>query len=386
MSMKMIRRASGFSMIEILVGMAIAMAGVVIMMQVFTLSEGQKRTTTGSSDAQNAGAIALYSIQRDIRMAGWGISDFKIIGCDVLLRSGLVLGSMAPVTINHSSIPVGSATTQGNGHMIGDSILIISGSLNASPEGDGITGFTSSGGPTYAVQTPNAYSVGDKVIAIAQSRPSPCSGANQLTLDTVASINVPSATVTVTTGATGMSGGTLYNLGGTVRVTVYAVRNQSIGTNLTQCDYIANDCSDATKINDTTVWVPIGSNVVTMRAQYGRDTDTPMDGIVNANGWDQVTPTSNSNCGWVKVRAVRFALVSGSSQYEKADASNFNTLPTTNAPTWEGSSATGSSSGTGAAAPIVLTDNSDWQHYRYKVFQAVVPIKNVAWPGPQSAC
>lgn len=61
----------GFTLVEIMVAMIIGMLGIIIMMQMFSLFEGQKRTTTGGDDAQNAGAIALYGMQQNIQQAGY---------------------------------------------------------------------------------------------------------------------------------------------------------------------------------------------------------------------------------------------------------------------------------------------------------------------------
>jgi len=65
-------RADGFSLVELMVGMVIGMIAIIVVMQVFSLSEGSKRTTTGGDDAQMSGAVALTMLQRDIRQAGYG--------------------------------------------------------------------------------------------------------------------------------------------------------------------------------------------------------------------------------------------------------------------------------------------------------------------------
>jgi type IV pilus assembly protein PilW len=52
-----------------MVAMVIGMIGMIIMMQVFSTAEGQRRATTGTGDAQSNGAMALYALQRDIRQA-----------------------------------------------------------------------------------------------------------------------------------------------------------------------------------------------------------------------------------------------------------------------------------------------------------------------------
>lgn len=68
------RHEQGFTLVEVMVGMVIAMLGIIIMMQMLALFEGQKRTTTGGDDAQNAGAIAMYGLQQNIQQAGYCFS------------------------------------------------------------------------------------------------------------------------------------------------------------------------------------------------------------------------------------------------------------------------------------------------------------------------
>ena len=63
---------AGFSLVDIMVGMVIAMLGVIIIFQVFSVSEGIKRTTTSGGDALQSGATALFSLERLIKSAGYG--------------------------------------------------------------------------------------------------------------------------------------------------------------------------------------------------------------------------------------------------------------------------------------------------------------------------
>ena len=351
--------AQGFSLVEIMVGMVIGMLGIIVMMQIFALAEGQKRSTTGGGDAQNTGAIALYGLQRDIRQAGYGNSELRLIGCDLVLRTGVTLTAMAPLTINHAAIPAGDSNT--------DTLLVVYGNTNGTTQGDGITA-ASATATSYPVQTPTAYSANDYVIPLQQTRPTPCS----LSLLRVASTYVGAANspnLTLSSAVTSMAGGTLYNMGQAPKVLAYAIRSG----NLTVCDYLANDCGAGGSTGSATVWVPIASNVISLRAQYGHDSNTPMDAIVDI--YDQITPTTA--CGWVKTPAVRLVLVARSGLYEK-------TAVTSAAPTWLATNA-GNPAGS-ASTPIVLSANTNWQNYRYKVFQTVVPIRNVAWLGVQSGC
>jgi len=64
---------AGFSLIDLLVGMVIALLGVIIIFQVFSVSEGIKRTTTGGSDAQVNGSLAMFALERSLKGAGYGI-------------------------------------------------------------------------------------------------------------------------------------------------------------------------------------------------------------------------------------------------------------------------------------------------------------------------
>ena len=93
-------------MVELMVGMVIALLGTLAIFQVFALSEGQKRSTTSASDSQQNGSLALLSIERDIRQAGYGIFDASLLGCNVSLydkvRGGNYSFPMAPVVITLS--------------------------------------------------------------------------------------------------------------------------------------------------------------------------------------------------------------------------------------------------------------------------------------------
>lgn len=366
------RRAAGFSLVEIMVGMVIGMFGIIIMMQVFGLAETQKRATTSGGDAQTSGAIALFGLQRDIRQAGLGVSDVKITGCNLLLRAGVTLNVMAPVTINHASIPAGDANT--------DTLLVVYGNSNGSPQGDGIS--SQPGAASYAVQTPTSHVIGDKVIAAPQTRASPCN----LVLDSV--LNIVTPNVIVSTGVAAMSNGTLFNLGQSPKILAYAVR----GGNLTVCDYTVNDCSAAGSTGSSTVWVPVASNIVSMKAQYGKDTNTPMDGVVDT--YNQVALASA--CDIAKTSSIRIALVARSAEPEKnptstSAATTWNVI-TTAAPTWEASVVSAAAPTNPTAVPIDLTAlanlpaNATWQSFRYRVFQGVVPVRNVAWQGVQTGC
>lgn len=68
-----IKAHAGFSLVEIMVGMVIALLGMIVISQVFSVSEGVKRTTTSGGDALLNGASALFELERSVKEAGYGI-------------------------------------------------------------------------------------------------------------------------------------------------------------------------------------------------------------------------------------------------------------------------------------------------------------------------
>ncbi len=359
---------AGFSLIELMVGIAIGMVAVVVVMQVMVSSEGSRRSGTSTDDAQTAGAIALTELQRHIRQSGQGFSSelrqskpySRLLGCNVRLPSGSVLNGLAPVTINHAQVPAGDANT--------DTLLVAYGSDPGSPDGDRVNAQITP--TTYSVATPSGFQLNDRVIEMPQPIPAlnaPC--ANTYTIGRVTAI--AGAVVTVDNGtAANMNGGALYNLGLQPRIQAFAVRNG----NLTACDFTVNDCTAAGNTGDANIWVPIASNVVSMRAQYGVDTAAAgaMDGVVDT--YNQTTPTTP--CGWIRASAVRLAIVVRATQYDKDFDITTQPAALGLATNWAGS----------GGAPIILNNGDDWNHFRYKKFETTVPLRNLTWQGHTDLC
>jgi type IV pilus assembly protein PilW len=346
-----------------MVGIVIGMIAIVVVMQALLNSDAGKRLEASGNDAQTTGAIAMNTVLRDVRQAGQGFSNGYLLGCQLTLWNGRVLSSLAPVTINPAGIPAGDANT--------DTVLVVGGATNGSPDGDLVTGQTTQA--VYTMATPTTFSNGDVVVErpVATSAPPTCA----LTSETILSVDTTALTVTVGTGVAGMGNGKLYNLGQSTRLTasVYAVRNG----NLTVCDYTQNNCADSTLTGSSSVWVPVADNIVSLRAQYGRDTNAgSMTGVVDT--WDQTTPSAAATppgvlCGWFRIQALRFVVVARSTQYDKDSGYTFNPANLT----WAGTSTT-------PAAAVDVSGLADYQKYHYKLFQTTVPLRNIGWQGAQA--
>ena len=339
------KRHRGFGLVEVMVAMVIGMLGIIIMLQVFAVAEGQKRSTTGAGDAQNNGAMALYALQRDIRQAGYGFSSVNVLGCALALPSH-TLAQLAPVVINPpvTDVPAGDANT--------DTLLVAYGSSAGSPEGDPVTSTPTTAG-VMSVTSPTNFTVGDQVIAAPSAPLSACT--NPTTPLRLAAVTAVTP-LTVTLPASGaVEKGALFNLGSSPRILAYAVRSG----NLTVCDYLAANCATACTAGNTNCnadWVPIASGIASLRAEYGHASSATS----GVDVWDQTTPASA--CLWPRTMALRVAVIARNNQVDK------DTL-TGEVPSWEGS----------AGTAIDLSGKANWQNFRYKVFQTVIPIRNLPW-------
>jgi type IV pilus assembly protein PilW len=354
------------SLPEILAAMLIGLIGMVIIMQVYATSEERKRTTTGTSDAQITGNIAMFALQSSIRSAGFGMvsSDNNMLGCTTLAYNSARLGStdfsflMAPVVIT-----VGAAGAP-------DRLTVIYGSSPNVVQGADFVGGAASGAD-FPLKNAAGILAGDLVVASEAGLN--CSlaevtGFVPAAINTVQHPNgqaysyVDTAGNNISTTATYNKGGglgvaytanaLLFSLGRTPTVITYQVGNDKLQTK-TLMPYVAAQDGDSDGTSDA----DIGDGVVQFKALYGKDVDG--DGVVET--WNNVLPANATQ--WMQVRAVRIALLARSAKLEK-------TAVTPTAPTWNGGTA------------FTMTnpaDGTDWHFYRYRVYEAVVPLRNMIW-------
>jgi len=374
----------GFSLLEMMVAIVIGMFGVLVVMQVLASTAVSRRISVGGGDAQLNALSAVRALELDVEHAGLGLQSFNISGCSLSYTTStdgasVTLAALAPVIVNPSTalVPTGDANT--------DTLIVSSGNSGSPNEGDAVTATTTS--TTYVVTTPDSFAVDDRVVAAPSTRVASCA----LQLGKVT--GVVGYSLTVSNGSAGLTiGSIVYNLGAMPTVRAYAIRNGD----LVVCDYLAYNCGSAayTSTLDTNVWVPVASNIVSLRAQYARDTSgisgstSTMDGVVDQ--FDQTTPGIADaipvQCGWVRVVGVRLAVVARSQQYDKALV--YSDTSGLSLPSWAGSTTNTSTSGTlttlnPTAVPITLTATTDYNRYRYNTLQTMIPIRNAIWQGGQ---
>ncbi|MBU0752072.1 MAG: PilW family protein [Gammaproteobacteria bacterium] len=364
------RQITGFSLVEVLVGMAIALIGIVIMFQVMENADTRKRTTAAGGDAQVSGSIAMYNLERDIRLAGngFGSASAATMGCNInaydTARAATFTFPLAPVLIvngaagapdqlvvlygNSASAPIDqsfsistttskkmASTSSRGGLRRGDLVLVTSGATCGMVE---ITDNTDIDQLTVNHATGN-YT-------------------NALGLATIARFNDPAGFSTAS--------GLVFHLGNRdlPRRNIWQIVNRRT---LTVTDDLHLGAA-----------AEIGEGIINLQAQYGLDTTSPRDYIVDT--WQTAAPAN-----WTQLVAVRVALLARSQQYEKAAIPNYATCPvdpatdpaTCQRPAWAGGIFTMLNlDGTADTNPDSV---DDWRHYRYRIYETTIPLRNMIW-------
>ena len=135
------RAASGFSLIELLVSMVIALVVTLAISSVLVRSEGSKRSTTSVNDVSQTGAYVAYVMDRTIRSAGSGYSQnwLDSFGCvidasksnDQILPLPAALEppfALVPLNVRLAPIVIGKGLADTGGQVRGDVITVMAGS------------------------------------------------------------------------------------------------------------------------------------------------------------------------------------------------------------------------------------------------------------------
>jgi type IV pilus assembly protein PilW len=354
-----LKRERGFSLVEIMVAMAIGLIGVIIIFQVFAISESQKRTTTGVSDAQQNGLLALFAIEREARSAGYGLSYEPLLGCKVNAYDGGDGAAVPPIVAHDFSFTLAAVQIANGAGDVPDSITLVYGNSNLAVAPAKLTSAGTAGGTMNKVDNRFGYLVNDLIVTGEVAKDCTLRQISALpsapgTLDqiehTAGRYNKAGGVATTYSSwdNTSLSGGRLYTLGqAPVAVTYSIVSNQLQVQNV-----MAG--TPATGVVD---------NIVQLQAEYGKDA-IGNDGVVDT--WDTVAPANAIE--WGKVLAVRLAVVARSQTPEKPNPATFLCDTTTVAPKWKNNT-----------TDIPLTANADWMCYRYRTFETTVAIRNQIW-------
>src|SRR5512134_629290 len=365
------RRAhAGFTLVELLVGMLIGLIGIMVIFQAFSVTESTKRTTTGGGDAQQNGSIGLFSIEREVRMAGFGVFAANCMvrfydeGVSPPRETTLRL---VPIEILQPENQVPPGVAGGPDQIVmtfGSSDVVLATKLTQSmpsPSAD------------YKVEDRYGFYEGDFIIAVQPGRDCSAAQVSNIPGTPGQTDNVIHASGTYTDengsqqatrynkpaglGVRYDTGALLYNLGKAPTRTIYSVVSSRLNRQ--------NEFTEALP-------VPVLDNIVQLQAHYGIDRNN--NGIVEAGEWTELSPP-NGDADWVRIMAVRVALVARSSTPEKRDPTTGLCSATTANPKWPDDATEIDLAVT--VAPGNPAD--DWQCYRYKLFSTVVPLRKKIW-------
>jgi len=370
-------RSRGLSIVEVLVGVAIGLIGIVAIFQAIAVWSKHTATTSSGADAQVAGTLALFNIERDIKQAGHGFGRAvtPVMGCAVAATDAATARvfnfGLSPVAIAASA---GGAPDRIN-VLYGDSSFYVE-------EGD----FTDATASTKKLRRRGGFKPGDLAVVAVNPGASAATATCQLvqiTDDTdpdgytVAHSTTPFTSFYAASApaaasrfnsavAPGAVAGTMYNLGPDPRLNVWSIQNNRA---LVRSDTIFN-----------TPALQVGDGVINLKAEYGVDSNA--DGTIAPGEWQTAAPAD-----WKRVLAIRVAVLVRSRQFEPsrdAGAATAGGAVTTVNPFYFGDSVghrflmTNVDGSADSYGPTDVNPNN-WRYYRYRVYERVIPLRNMLW-------
>jgi type IV pilus assembly protein PilW len=360
-------------MVELMIGMVIALIGTIVIFQVFAVSEQYKRTTTGGSDAIQNSNFSLYQLERQFAWVGSGIARMpNMWGCAVQLRQAgaavfpAATAFPAPFDVLPQTLRMTPFLIRDGGGAAPDVVLGIGGSNDSVN-----TPVAVSGAPT-ATNAGLLNAVGVKtndflMIVEQESVGANCpvaqvsNGATATNPNTLGPNPVPfSIPNTATNGFQGFSASSkIANLGPSPQFVAFGIGTEAgVGSVLLTYD-----------LRNGGQPVSIADNVVNLQALYGvavNPTDPKVAQWVSPKDppWDAATlmdGSGGSATNIARLRAVRIAVVARNAQWERdmvspATVTMFADIPA-------------------VAVTVNLTDPE--RQYRYKIVETVISLRNM---------
>lgn len=367
------RRDGGFSLPELMVSLVIALIALLAIGSVVVTNDRFQRATIGTSDAQTTGALALYAIERDARMAGYGLANGAALGCAPIQYYYSANGGNCGAECY--SKPANAAASfdlrfapvfieddvDGDGP---DAITL----AYANPGNRFVPGTIKENMPEPAAEM-KLEEVGgfddNELIVVFQpgigcvlKQITQVQGAAAQKLQTNSGNAAPWNPVGGTSLFPAFTKGALvFNLGRPV-FRRYDVKNDQLRV------------TDHFTYASATALPAIGNNpevlhdqIVDLQAQYGKDTDG--DQLVDT--WDTLLPAD-----WTQVLAVRIGVLARSRDEGRRE--NGACTATTKLPRWTGSAPDGTPGNSDFTVPGGIPSC-----YKFRVFETTIPLRNMIW-------
>lgn len=367
----------GFGLVEVMLSLVIGMLGMLVMYQVFANAETQKRTTISGNDAQGNAMAAMLTLEQDIRMAGYGFNAFPGFGGNNPVLGCNLMRYHAQSNPTQAFFPLLPVMIEDGGTGLADRITVLAGAPSALSAPVGFAPLAAGAGYSLNRAADQiGFNTGDLVLSFEQGKD--CTlrqltgkeGSDSEVLKHVFGEGAPFNNP----GGIGVDytspGAQLLNLGNMEQVVfrLYTVESVSNAT-LSVRDLLRGMQDGESNLTE------VADEIVNLQAQYGVDTG-PGNSLVwvePVNAW--AAPLSSEQMQ--RVRAVRVAIVARSNRQERERNADGTCQITAEAPAaWrDPAEASGS-----AAAPVIdVSALTDWQCYRYRVLNTVIPLRNALW-------
>jgi type IV pilus assembly protein PilW len=380
---------NGAGIVETMIGILIGMIVILVVYNVFAVSEGYKRAAVGAADAQTTGLYAQFVLAREITNAGNGLLDSGIASSvsDLVQCANKQATWSNPKPFPNPGVPAPIRPTpvlinDGGGVNAPDSLIVAySLALHVVSPVQFVDPPATGTGPLY-VQSPNGFQANDRVIAI--NPRDPVTNSPDCELSVVTAVVPGDAGGDATTGIVGLTLSKTYPLAKTY--TAGAPPDGSKLLNLGQQSEVARTLYDIVngQLRSTDLLTagatanPIAQNVVLLKAQYGIDCGG--NGVVT---W--TSATNNDLCGdgitytpddvtafngptLARLRAVRIGIVVRSDEPDLKDK------------TLTGQKAVLFNCSTGACQGSISLDNAILtDYYRFRTYETVIPMRNAIW-------
>ena len=357
----------GIGLVDLMVGLTIGLLAMLVILQVAVIFDSRRSVAMGSSDAQVNGVNVIASINRDLRVAGYGLGPADALACHVKRYYQADIGDLLlqPVTITDGL----------NGAP--DTLRILASAKQESSAPARLVTPHPADATTLLVNSTLAIAAGDMLVL--QEAGKPCTMLQATAVPdsdfrvshdvTGSAWNSPAPATLFPAGGYGV-GAAVINLG-SVTDHRYSVTSSN---NLLAERYLSASDSWEQRL--------MASQIVSLQAQYGFDNRAGVQATPQVTWWSSSMTDADGN-GTVgdngdlrRLLAVRLAIVARSDKREPPAASGCNTSV---APEWlAGADADGQLTSTA----IDVSSINDWRCYRYRVFQSVVPLRNLIWSQP----
>ncbi|TSA14002.1 MAG: prepilin-type N-terminal cleavage/methylation domain-containing protein [Betaproteobacteria bacterium] len=391
-------RQRGFSLIELMISVVIGLLAMVFVMRSTVTFETNRRSSVGGSDSMQNGVVALFSMENDAAQSGWGLNDTILLGCrarfyDSQNYANANTGGGVAVTLAPVSVVFNGANP--------DSISFASGTSDSGTGSVGIGINTAAGVTALTVdQVPWGYKVRD-AIAIAPVTPggtcaAPATAGSCCTIAQVSSTVVAPPTINIANDGTtatrfNATGGLLAAFAGPSQAKVF---NLGDGNALSLHTWDVSNgvlrlrATDLTGASNAPTSAVAG--IVSIKALYGFDTRagalfTPNLGLVISQ-WSAAMIDADADgvvggpTDFQRMAAVRLAVVARGREPDKPNSSGVCPNTTTALPTVFSSQQPSGIATVPIQVNVAVTgDSVDWSCYRYRVFETIVPLRNLGW-------